>query len=140
MKHPYAELLTHKLNDTSLVLFEKPHGWDNWLVASKSSDTIILSDHSDYFLCLPVHTSSVLHSLNGGRVCINTGNTPVYTTAPWNMDAWYMDDSVHSQIGPVKEKRWVVYNSKGVIQGEYKNLPENLDGAQCIEIEITVTE
>jgi hypothetical protein len=140
MKHPYVELFTHKLNDMGLVLFEKHRDWENWEVARDSTRHFMVSDNFQYFLCLHVHTSPVLHSLNGGNVCINDGNTPVYTTAPWNTDAWYMDASVHSQIEPTKEKRWLVYNSKGVLQGEYKNLPENLDGAQCVEVEITVTE
>ena len=149
MSHPYAELFSRKLNDMGLVLFEKHRDWDNWEVARDSDKHFMVSANFQYFLCLPKHndTGQCLHWLDGGKVqdYYKHASTPKWLDIEsdevnWTLGHLFMDDRCEIRIKPIKEKRWLVYNSKGVLQGEYKNLPENLDGAQCVEVEITVTK
>lgn len=56
-KHKHAELIKAKVDDMSLVVFEKdPIGW-----RMRTTDIIYMNEGKDYFLCLPQHKEECLH-------------------------------------------------------------------------------
>lgn len=117
MKHAYAELFTEKLNDTSLVLFEKHQEWKEWREVSRSDLVFTVGGNFEYFLCLPQHKQFCLHWLNGGdvivrdhpddereRVLLSSG----YSN--WHAASVFMCEKTVIRIKPKKEKRWIIWN------------------------------
>ncbi len=113
MKHAYAELFTAKLNDTSLVLFEKHEEWKEWREATKSDLVFAVGVNFNYFLCLPQHKEVCLHWINGGEaVSSNTdvrgGEIHAYN-GTWSRNHYFMSVVHTMRIKPKKEKRWIGY-------------------------------
>ncbi len=120
MKHAYAELFTAKLNDTSLVLFEKHEEWKEWREVAKSDLVFAVGGNFDYFLCLPQHKEACLHWLNGGEVQDFFEGEWVYcaslvratesggdNTLEFSEHHMFMNEEFQFRITPKKEKRWI---------------------------------
>ncbi len=125
MKHAYAELFTAKLNDVSLVLFEKHEEWKEWREATKSDLVFAVGVNFDYFLCIPQHKEACLHWLNGGDVqAVHFENQMPDSGVMLDSDFVDLEDDVFTYswkdnhifmqeheitIKPKKEKRWIGY-------------------------------
>ncbi len=156
MKHKYAELFTAKLNDTSLVLFEKHEEWKEWREVTKSDLVFAVGGNFEYFLCLPQHKEAVLNGLNGGAVESSNEERDgwgVSSVELWDKRWWYMCDNYTSRIKPKKEKVWIGVYGKHVTENHFgskseveKHVDESPVYSNCahnwwqfIEIEIEVT-
>ncbi len=158
MKHAYAELFTAKLNDTSLVLFEKHEEWKEWREVTKSDLAFVVGGNFEYFLCLPQHKEACLHWLNGGKVeSLHKDYEPMELAESgaieWGVKSTFMKDSIEIRIKPKKENRWIgVSKSSCHTTGHYETKEEAINTTesqpwasayvpwQFIEIEIEVTE
>ena len=153
MKHAYAELFTAKLNDTSLVLFEKHEEWKEWREVTKSDLAFAVGGNFEYFLCLPKHKETVLNSLNGGIAQFESPREKGYHAleqADWSSSEWYMQEDATSRIKPKKESRWIAVNPDGYVMPIHTVSIESARehassdtsrltlGVQFIEIEIEV--
>ncbi len=157
MKHAYAELFTAKLNDTSLVLFEKHEEWKEWREVTKSDLAFAVGGNFEYFLCLPQHKEACLHWLNGGKVeSLHKDYEPMELAESgaidWGVKSTFMKDSIEIRIKPKKERRWIGVNSAGFstpmtfigkdecdsyVSASYQS--SSVVAWQFIEIEIEVT-
>ncbi len=157
MKHAYAELFTAKLNDTSLVLFEKHEEWKEWREVTKSDLVFVVGGNFDYFLCLPQHKEVCLHWLNGGEAA--SSNTDARDGAihayngTWSRNHYFMSVVHTMRIKPKKEKRWIGVYGKHVTENYFgskseaeKHVDESPVYSNCahnwwqfIEIEIEAT-
>ncbi len=130
MKHAYAELFTAKLNDTSLVLFEKHEEWKEWREVGKSDKIFVVCGNFDYFLCLPQHKEVCLHWLNGGKLMIDNGKG--LGEGRYTMDirrnnplADFIGHPEYTfRIKPMIEKVWVAYHKDGFMFSE-------VGGSEC---------
>ncbi len=119
MKHAYAELFTAKLNDTSLVLFEKHEEWKEWREVAKSDLVFAVGGNFDYFLCLPQHKEDCLHWLNGSDLIqdsqyVDGKYSDVEASLNPSFDTHgdlFMTTERNIRIKPEKEKRWILVNA-----------------------------
>lgn len=143
MKHNHYEIGVAKLENTELCVFYKLEGSSRWESTLKTSPQHCFYEQNDYFLCLPQHKEACLHWLNGGELQINRkGHGFLDWDRPsreWKAEVSFMFDINEFRIKPKKEKRWLRYNSKGVLQNEYIKKPDCANkGDQLIEIEVEV--
>ena len=110
-KHRHYEMIVAKAADTELVVFFKcDTGW----YFDDTSETIKFHSDTDYFLCLPQHTDTCLHWLNGGEVqdffedewCDCGGESG------WSIEHMFMDDEADFRIKPKRVKRVIGVNVK----------------------------
>lgn len=98
MKHRYAEMITTKVNDMTLVKLCLSGG--KWVVINDLQN-IVFNPDLEYFLCHPKHTKACLHWLNGGDVVCNMGKiSAARPDVKWYPDTIFMDECSNINIKP----------------------------------------
>ncbi len=153
MKHKHYDMIVAKAENMELETFINQDGEWRLMV-----NAFPMSEHFNYFLCLPQHKETCLHWLNGDKAqqspinddCwVSSADAIDVTWKPWTS---FMKDDLKFRIKPKKEKRWIAVNLDGYVMpihtASIESAREHASsdtsrltlGVQFIEIEVEVTE
>lgn len=157
MKHVHYDKIVAKAENMKLETFINQDGEWRLMV-----NAFPMSEHFNYFLCLPQHKEACLHWLNGGSVQVESEPRELnplteycgkFPETNWDKDVWCMHP-LSVRIKPKKEKRWIGVYGKHITENHFgskseveKHVNESPVYSNCahnwwqfIEIEIEVTE